>query len=327
MPPANVVVSKVTPGVISPQAEFIGSVYYPEVSEVPAEVSGTVERITFEEGRRVEKGKVLAVLDSDLLEKDLQAQKAGYEQILSDLEKANKDLERSGHLYKKKIASEKNYDDQKFLVKSLEKKVAARKAALEHLEIEIRKASIIAPFTGVIVKRHVSRGEWLSPGKAVATIARDDVMDVIVEVPEGVATFVKRGMTVKVTVAKTSKTGKVAAVIPRGDIATRTFPVKIKISNTASFFEGMAARVSLPLGRKIDAFMVPRDAVISLSAKTAVVAVKDGKSMIIPVTVAGYQGMKIGIHSNRITPGMKVVVKGNERLRNGQPVKIIGEVE
>ena len=39
MPPANVVVFRMTSGVISPEGEFIGTVYYPEVSEVPAEVS------------------------------------------------------------------------------------------------------------------------------------------------------------------------------------------------------------------------------------------------------------------------------------------------
>ena len=239
MPPANVVVSRVTPGVISPEGGFIGTVYYPEVSEVPAEVSGTVKSMDIEEGRRVTGGKVLVVLDSDLLEKDLQVRKAGYEQILFDLERANKDMERLNHLYEKKIASEKDYDDQRFLIKSFEKKAAALKASVEHLEIEIRKAVIKAPFAGVIVKRHVSRGEWLSPGKTVATIARDDVMDVMVEVPESVAMFVKPDMTVQVKVNNSSIPGTVFAVIPRGDIPTRTFPIKVRILKKTSLFEGM----------------------------------------------------------------------------------------
>jgi multidrug efflux pump subunit AcrA (membrane-fusion protein) len=42
----------------------------------------------------------------------------------------------------------------------------------------------------------------------------------------------------------------------------------------------------------------------------------------IPVTVVGYDGMNAGIQAQGLKEGMKVVVKGNERLREGQPVTI-----
>ena len=55
VPPANVVISKVTTGSIAPEKEYIGTVYYIEVSNLSTEVSGMVEAITFEEGQRTEK--------------------------------------------------------------------------------------------------------------------------------------------------------------------------------------------------------------------------------------------------------------------------------
>jgi len=73
MPPANVVVSKVTTGRLAPEQEFIGTVYYLEVSDLSGEVGGSVEIIQFEEGQRTKKGEVLVKLNSDLLEKKLQA--------------------------------------------------------------------------------------------------------------------------------------------------------------------------------------------------------------------------------------------------------------
>ena len=94
MPPANVVVSKVTKGMIAPEDEFIGTVYYIEVSDVSPEVSGSVESITFEEGQRTKKGALLVKLDSNLLEKKLEVRVALYEQTLSDLERAKNDFER-----------------------------------------------------------------------------------------------------------------------------------------------------------------------------------------------------------------------------------------
>jgi len=327
MPPANVVVSKVTTGTIAPEEEFIGTMYYLEVSDISAEVSGAVEVTKFEEGQRTTRGEALVKLNSNLLEKRLQARVASYEQVLSDLERAQNDFERIENLFKKKIVAEKDYDDQWFQVKGLEKKAAALKADAEQLEIELKKTLITAPFNGVIIKKHVARGEWLSPGKTVATIARNDAMDLIVEVPEDVAKYLTPGMAAKVTVAGMKKSGTITAIIPRGDIATRTFPVKIRINDPTSLMEGMEARVRLPVGERINTLMVPRDAVLNMSGKTVVFAVVDEKAMIIPTQVVGYKGMKVGVNAQKISKGMKVVVKGNERLRNGQPVIIIKEVE
>jgi len=327
MPAANVVVSKVTTGTIAPEGEFIGTVYYLEVSDVSAEVNGTVKIIKFEEGQRIRKGRVLVKLDSNLLQKDLQARVASHEQILSDLERARKNLARLENLYEKKIIAERDYDDQMFQVKSLEKKSAALKAQVERLEIELKKKVIRAPFKGVIIKRHVARGEWLSPGATVATVARDDAVDIIVEVPEEVIRYLKLGMAVKATAAGKEKNGRIVAIIPKGDILTRTFPVKVRINNPTSLLEGMEARVRLPTAQKIDALFVPRDALLSMSEKTVIVAVVDSKAVIIPTKVVGYQGMKAGINAEKISEGMKVVVKGNERLRDGQSVNIIEEIE
>ncbi len=327
MDPANVVIAKVSAGSIAPEEEYVGTVYYIEVSNLSTEVSGLIEAITFEEGQRTEKGAPLVKLNSELLEKKLQSRVASYEQILSDLERARSDYKRIEGLYGKKIVSEKDYDDQRFHVEGLEKKADALKAEVEHLEIELEKTVIKAPFSGVIIKKHVARGDWLSPGKTVATIASDGEMDLMVEVPETVTKYLRIGMAVDANVREKEKRGIITAIIPKGDITTRTFPIKIRIKNGASLLEGMEARVKLPVGKKIKALMVPRDAVLNKFGETTVVLVMDSKATIIPVKVVGYRGMMAGINANNVSEGMHVVVKGNERLREGQPVNIIKEME
>ncbi len=325
--PVNVVVSKVIKGIIAPEQEFIGTIYYPEVSDVSAEVSGSVARISFDEGQKIKRDEVLVKLDSYLLEKTYQAKSALYEQSISDLERAKKDLKRTVILYRKKIIAEKEYDNQKFQVRGLEKKSASLKAEVERLEIELEKTEVKSPFNGVVIKKHVARGEWLSPGKPVATIARNDSVDIIVEVPEKVIKFLKPGTNVKVLSGGKELTGKLHTIIPQGDVSTRTFPVKIRVNQTASLLEGMEARVILPRGERITTFLVPRDAILNRSGKTNVVAVIDSKAKIIPTKVIGYMETKAGINSQNISEGMKVVVKGNERLRDGQPVNILKEIE
>lgn len=327
IPPVNVVVSQITRGTIAPEGEFIGTVYFPEVSDVSAEVSGTVEIVKFEEGQHIKKGAVLVTLNSELLEKTLRAKEASHEEGLTNLEQARKDLERIQTLYRKKIISEKDFDDQRFLFKSLEKKTAALKADVERLEIEFAKMTIRAPFDGVVIEKHIARGEWLSPGTPVAAIAIDHIIDIIVAVPEKITPYLDPGLTVKILAGGLELAGKINAVIPRGDVATRTFPVKIRLNDGGKLLEGMEARVVLPTDKKIHSLMVPRDAVLTMYGQTVLVAVIDSKAKVIPTKVIGYTETHAGINSQSLSEGMKVVVKGNERLRDGQPVTIIKDVD
>ncbi len=320
MPPAQVVVSDVKTGMVAEESDFIGTVYYVEVSEVASEVNGKVERVSFEEGQRVKRGDVVVSLSADLLEKQLAATRASYEQVLIEHEQAILDLKRVENLIKQGSISEQLYDEQRFKVKGLEKKAASIRADVERISLELGKKRIRAPFGGVVVERAVDRGEWLSPGSKVATIAKDDTVDVVVNVPEGIIQFAREGMDLAVVAGGRVVTGNVFAVVPRGDVATRTFPLKIRIKNPGYLKEGMEARVALPIAEKKKALIVPRDAVITLFGRTVVFAVIDSKAKMIPVKVIGYEGMMAGVNVSALEEGMKVVIKGNERLTNGQSV-------
>jgi len=322
MPPALVVVSEIVSGTVTPESEFVGTVYFQEVSDVASEVSGKVEEVNFEEGQRIDMGQPLVILNSDLLEKTVQARAAGYEQVLSDLEKAKKDLTRAANLYKEELISEQTYDDRRFSVNNIEKKALSLRSEVEQFETELAKKTIRAPFDGIVINKHVDRGEWVSSGMAVASFAKDDIIDIIVEVPESIIVHVKKGIIVKVLVAGHEIEGEVVALVPRGDISTRTFPVKIRAKNTHSLFEGMEAKVTLPSGDRKKTLIVPRDAVINSFGKMVVHTVNDTKATMVPVGIVGYAGMNVGIAAEGLAIGMQVIIKGHERLRPGQPVMI-----
>ena len=318
--PAIVSVAPIKSGTLVPQAEFIGTVFYEEVSEVASEVSGLVEEVRFEEGQRIKKNQVLIKLDADILEKQLLATSATYEQALSELEIARIELKRMENLYKTKSISEQAYDEDRFGVKGIEKRVDSIRAEVERIEIELQKKIIRAPFDGVVIKRHVDRGEWLAIGATVAILAKDDVVDIVADVSEKFVPFIQVGMPVKAIINGKEISGSVMAIIPRGDLATRTFPVKIRTPNTQKLIEGMSAKVVLPVGEPRNTLVVPRDAVIAASGQTVVYVVKNAKAQMTPVNVIGYQGLTAGIEGAGLADDMQVVVKGNERLRDGQMV-------
>ena len=319
-PPARVVTAKSVSGMTAPQVEIIGTVYFPEVSDVASEVSGRVVAVDFEEGGRVKKGQILVRIDTELLEKGLLATRASFEQAEASLERSRIDLSRISKLFESESVSEREYDDARYGVRELEKKAESLKAEVDRLALQIIKAKVPAPFGGVVLTKYVQRGEWLSPGAKAATVARDDFVDVVVDVPGDVFPFVKPGQEAEVRAGGRTLTAKVFAVIPKGDVATRTFPVKVRAANTMGLVQGMEARVRLPAGEKIKAVIVPRDAVIQSQGRTVVFVVKEGAASLIPVTVAAYMGMEAAVHGPGLTEGMDIVIKGNERLRPGQAV-------
>ena len=320
MPPARVSVAKVMRGQIAPRNEFIATIFYQEISDTASEISGLVGIVHFEEGQRVKKGQILVELGSELLRKRLQASTASFEQILAELEIAGIDLKRREKLLKKKSISKQSFDENRFRVIGHEKRAAALKAEVERLEIELEKKIIQAPFDGVVIKRNVDRGEWVSEGETVAIIGKDDTIDIVAEVPERFIQYIKKGMQVKATANGSNFVGTVIAIVPRGDAATRTFPVKVRTPNENALIEGMSARVTLPTGKIAQTLIIPRDAVISKFGQNIVYAVVDAKSSMIPVQIIGYDGLSVGVESQGLAEGMFVVVDGNERLKNGQAV-------
>jgi len=115
-----------------------------------------------------------------------------------------------------------------------------------------------------VVEKRAEAGEWLGEGGVVATLARTDPVSIRVEAPQGILPFVRAGDEVRVLANGGELPGaRVAAVLPRGAVETRTFPVKILLPDPGGLLEGMEARVWLPVEPERECLIVPRDALVT----------------------------------------------------------------
>ncbi|WP_239057805.1 efflux RND transporter periplasmic adaptor subunit [Pseudodesulfovibrio sp. JC047] len=319
-PPSPVVIDKVTTGDMAPQTEYIGTVFFTEISNVAAEVDGKLVGLKVREGQRIKKNDPLVVLSSEILSRTIANGNALMEQAKAEYELAKRENVRTTKLYESATVAEGEYDTKRLTAVSAEKKMIAAKAILNRLYTERDKKTIRAPYDGIVLERKAFRGEWVSKGSVVAVVARDDEFDVVVNAPREAFGVVSPGLKVIVHTAGKELTGTVFATIPKGDITTRTFPVKIRVKNDGSLAEGMEARVTLPKGVGGKTLIVPRDAIISARGQLVVWCVIDSKAVPMPVYVVGYRGLSAGVKSKTLKEGMDVVVKGNERLQPQQPV-------
>ncbi len=318
-PPAKVVVSQVREGAIAPTSTFVGTVYFVRSSAYAAEVSGRADMVSFDQGDRVEAGAVLARLNTDLLDQEIEAKKAEYQQVKAQLTNARIDLKRMRTLRKKDVVAKSKYDEVFYRTDELKSHAARVSAELERLRVQKGKTEIQASFPGVILEKSLDVGEWVSPGTPVAVLADDSLVDVKVFVPQHILSQLSPGLAVPVTINEQEHSGTLRAVVPKGDVRTRTFPVLVRLAG-GKWIEGTEAKVRFPIEARQESLIVNRDAVLKLQGQDMVFTIKEGKAQPLPVTVLGYEGRNAGIRGEGLKPGMTVIIKGNERLRPGQPV-------
>ena len=325
-PAAPVKVAKVVRVDIAPQVQLIGTAQPELNSLVASDIEGLVVELNVSEGDFVKKGAVLARLEDSLLRIDLKGAEANKADTEAQLRRARTDLKRSTELLATETIADKQYTDDLATVQSLEARVHRLEAEIEHTKDSIAKKVIRAPFSGFVVKRHTEIGQWVEKGGPILTLADLSIIEIVVDVPERYVPKLILGAKARVKVDALNPetyTGKIVAIIPVGDSASRSFPVKVYVDNPKNQIKGgMLCRVSLAIGEPNSVLAVPKDAVVNLGQSYLVYAVREGVAQPLPVKLGNASDGMIEV-KGELEENMQVVTRGNERLRPGQPVQII----
>lgn len=212
---------------------------------------------------------------------------------------------------------------------------AIQQAVVDKLKDQIKKYTIRARFDAFVVIEHTEVGQWLNRGELVVEILALDEVDVVASVLETHIPHIMNGTSARIEVPALPDqlfVGKVQAVVPQGDEQSRTFPVRIRVSNIIKgnkplLNAGMLARVFLPTGPSMSRLMVPKDAVVLGGAGPRVYVVQtDAKQGVIATPIL----VRLGAAKDALVEvigdlsgGEQVVIRGNERLRPGQSIQVI----
>ncbi len=325
--PSFVNTTIVKKGVVNPLEEFIGTVTFSKNSKVASQSSGAVISINFEAGDAVKKGDILVEIDSEILDAQIISAESLYEISKINLENATKDFTRYKELIAKKSISQKTYDDSFYKVNSAKQNLNSAKASLNELAIQKKKKIILAPFDGVIIEKNTEVSQWLNMGNVVATLVDTSNIDLIFNLPTSYIYKLDKKQEYEINLGSETLTSKMYAALVKGDKLTRTYPVKFKSKVKNKFlYDGMEAKIKLPRSKKVESLIVPRDAVIKRFGQNIVFVVNEKSlAVMIPIKIIGYERKSIAILGKGLAVGMKVVVKGNERIFPNSPVKILNK--
>lgn len=327
-PPAPVRVAIVEKKMVSNQLSLVGTTEAIAGSTVAAEVSGVVEHYPVKEGDFVEKGALLVRLRSTDLKLRLKGVIAAQERIRAKLKNAEKELTRFSKLKDADSIAARQYDEAFYNHNALLQEFLQKEAEVDCLEYEIKQKEVFTPFSGFIAEEYTQVGEWINNGGPVVRLVDLEQIRITVDVPERYVIMLSLQSEVMVMIKSLSNnffSGRLYAVLPHGDRNARTFPVRINLDNPGyKIKSGMEAIVTFNLTGAKSALLIPKDAVVTAGTSRLVFLLSGNKVMPVNVEIVGYYDGNVAVEGE-LKPGDKVVIRGNERLRPGQTVLVLGE--
>ncbi len=318
-PPAPVAVAKAAQKTLAPRADTPGAVVSTRDSRIAAATSGKIEWVA-EVGAEVEKGDIIALID----EADA---KFTRDDTAADLRRLRARADYLDSLYNRYVGlgqeageSAAAMDEMRANRDEAMQALAQAEVALERAETNLARTKVRAPFAGRIAAQQVQPGEFANPGAELVRLVDIRHLEVTARAPVGLTRNIKPGDNVAVVNGAETIDAAVRAVVPVGDERSRMLEIRLALPPETAWYIGSAVRVNLPSAQPRDVVAVPRDALVLRADRISVYVVSDDSvAKRVDVELGAADGGFIEVIGD-IQPDDDVVIRGGERLRDGQAV-------
>src|SRR6202790_982257 len=330
-------VSVPTVAVVQPQAEpandelvLPGNLQAFEESPIFARTNGYLLRWYKDIGSKIQKGELLAAIDTPEIDQELSQARASREQVKSALELARISAERWMNLRKTDSVSEQEADQQASGYQQAQANLAAADANVRRLEQLESFKNVYAPFSGVLTRRNVDPGVLINSGagltgKELLDIARVDPIGVTVSFQKAYAPNMKVGMKANVTLQEfpgLKFMGTVARTSDAIDPATRTLNTEVDVPNKdGKLLPGSFGQVHFATGTSVPRITIPVNAMLFRAEGPRVAVVdKDNTVHLRPISI----GRDFGATLEILGDGEPIDHHGNnpsDSVEEGQHVR------
>ncbi len=315
-PPAPVIVSEVLAQEVVDAITLVGTVQGRRNSTVASETDGKVVGVLKEAGQALRAGDPLIRLENDQL-------RAALIEALADVKLRRFNSQQSAALLREEAVSEQSQRDSDYEFDRAQAKLTDLRNQVEDLEIK-------APFDGYVVQTTAELGEWIDRGEGVAQVISIDTVRIRVDVPEHYVDGLRLGASASLYIDALSSSqfeGRVVAILPQGLPDSRTFPVIVETLNPRHRMRGgMSSRVTLDIERPGTALLVHKDALVSGPMGHMVYLAQQEQAAARPVTAGMPHKGYVSVQGD-LAAGDLVIVRGNERLQDGQTIRVIRRQE
>lgn len=300
-----------------------------EESPIYARTSGYLLRWYKDIGSRVTKGELLAEIDTPEVDQELSQARATRQQIAAQVEIAKISAERWKNLRATDSVSQQETDVQTSAFQQATANLAATDANVRRLEQLESFKRVIAPFSGVLIKRNVDPGALISAGSGgveLFIIARVDPLRVFVNVPQAYSQAIKNTMPAFITLHEFPGDkfhGTVARTAEAIDPVTRTLLTEVDVPNKdGRLLRGSFGEVHFAAKVNTEKVTVPVNAMLFRreGARVAVVGA-DNKVQLRPIMIGRDYGTTLEVLDG-VTLQDRIIINPSDSLEDGQPVNV-----
>jgi membrane fusion protein, multidrug efflux system len=304
-----------------------GQVRSDGVATLRSETQGPITAVNVRPGQAVRKGQSL--IEVDPRELDLAVQQA--QAALEDAK-----LKLLDNIVPDSIVSGKAVTGERLRSAEIRAGLDRARAELEKAQLQRERATIAAPFDGVMDEVKVSVGERLSQSQEIGRIVDLKNLRIEASVLEHDLPVIKVGGEAVITAAALPDQplrGRVTAILPLVDSATRAGRAVISATGNGALRPGMYADVRLEATRLRNRIVVPAAAVIERDGRPLVFVVKEGRAQWVYVFPGRTNGLETEVLPDSstgrvpVSPGDTVLVEGHLTLTHDAPVRLIAKQE
>jgi RND family efflux transporter MFP subunit len=299
--------------------EVPGTIHGYIETPVYAKIAGYLKRIYVDKGDRVQKGQLIATLESPELDHQVANARATYD-LAQITDQRNLALVRFG------VVAQQQADNAHAQMKEA-------RAALDQLIATQAYEAIRAPFSGIVTARHVDPGALIpqatsqsGPLTPMISMATNSSVRVYSDVPQSTAPFIRDGDPAAISLTEYPRrifTGTVTRHSNALASETRTMLVEVDLPNKdQALYPGMYTTVKFQVNVAAEALMVPDDALIFRNGKPFVPVVRNGHLKLAPVNLGYDDGVNVEIIEG-VTEQDVVAVNVGQSARDGEPVRTI----
>lgn len=322
-PAAPVQVGTARAGELAVERTYLGMVRSRARAQLAVGADGQVLEVSVSEGDRVAAGDVLLRVDPGLARASLSAAQATERRTQAEREQAARDAARFAAAGPNAVA-QSEIERAATQSDSLEAQRAAARADVARARESLGRHQVVAPFAGVITARSADPGDWVSSGTTVLELVADEDTEVLVRVEPALLDDVVVGSEATLSRGDRTAPATVRGVVSALDPTTRTAQLRLAPTEAVPWLlPGSTVDVHFALQHGGDGVIVPRDALVPGVAQTRLVRVIDGAAQPLVVEVLETGSSEARVRGEGLAVGDVLVVRGNDRLRPAQPVRIV----
>lgn len=316
------------PAQLSPVAKELivnGTIIARNQVNVMPKTTGRILQLKVDEGTRVRKGQVIAVLETPELSWQLQQQKSALVTAEANLDQARDNLKRMKELAGEGVISQQQLIQAQTQTKVAEASVRQSKDSIALMESQLANGTITSPINGVVISKGLDVGAMAVPSSTIVTIAEAGDLQAKLPVAERDLGVVHEGGSATITsVALPGETfsGKISEIAPMVDPQTRLVSVKVDLARTQRLRVGMNVSAAIA-GSPHQGLVVPTTAVLTDGAEQIVYLANGPKAQRVAVTI-GVQRQDWTEVTQGLKSGDPVIVKGASFVHDGDPITRAG---